>query len=153
MSGQTANELIIYNGEFHHGVDDKRRVQIPARWAPNKSGEYMVVAWPKHQAGICLRALPPAPLAKLMQEIEAMPSSDPMKGLLKRDIGTKSIQVKLDNAGRICIPEDLAKAADISDKAVVAGLLDRFEIWNPARYTRAREIDAILGTRIYDMME
>jgi MraZ protein len=153
MSVQATNELVIYNGEFHHGVDEKRRVQIPARWTPNKSGEFTVLVWPKHQAGPCLRVLPPAPMAKLMQEIEAMPASDPTKSVLKRDLGTNSIQVKLDNAGRICIPENLAKTAEISDKAVVAGLLDRFEIWNPSRYVRAREIDAILGARAYDIME
>lgn len=153
MSVQTTTELVIYNGEFHHGVDDKRRVQIPARWTPNKSGEFTVLAWPKHQAGTCLRVLPPAQMAKLMAEVEAMPNSDPAKPVLKRDIGTKSIQVKLDNAGRICIPDELAKAAEISDKAVVAGLLDRFEIWSPARYTRARQIDAVLEAKAYEMME
>jgi MraZ protein len=152
MSDQAANELIIYNGEHHHGVDDKRRVQIPARWCPSKSVEFTLVAWPKHQAGTCLRAMPVEPMVKLMQQLEAMPSSDPNKDLLKRLIGSQSIQVKLDNAGRICIPEGLAKSADITDKAVVVGLLDRFEIWSSARYEKVRTIDAILGVRAYEMM-
>jgi MraZ protein len=153
MPDQAANELIIYNGEFHHGVDDKRRVQIPARWCPPKSVEFTLVVWPKHQAGTCLRVLPPEPMAKLLQQIEAMPSSDPNKSLLKRSIGSQSIQVKLDNAGRICIPEALAGSASIAEKAVLVGLLDRFEIWNPAHYEKVRAIDAILGVRAYEMME
>ena len=28
----------------------------------------------------------------------------------------------------------MARAAGIKDEAVLVGLLDRFEIWNPARY-------------------
>lgn len=153
MSVPAANELIIYNGEFHHGVDEKRRVQIPARWCPAKAVEFTLVVWPKHQAGTCLRVLPPEPMVKLLQQIEAMAPNDPNKGLLKRSIGSQSVQVKLDNAGRICIPEGLAGAAEITDKAVLVGLLDRFELWNPARYEKVRAVDAILGVRAYDMME
>jgi hypothetical protein len=37
----------------------------------------------------------------------------------------------LDKAGRICLPEGMARAAGIKDEAVLVGLLDRFEIWNP----------------------
>jgi MraZ protein len=153
MSVQVANEPIIYNGEFHHGVDEKRRVQVPARWCPPKSVEFTLVVWPKHQAGICLRALPSEQMLKLMQQIEAMPPNDPNKGILKRAIGSQSIQVKLDSAGRICIPEQMAAAAEISDKAVLVGLLDRFEIWNSTRYEKVKMVDAILGARAFDMME
>ena len=149
----TANELVVYNGEFHHGVDDKRRVQVPSRWCPPKTTEFTLVVWPKHQAGVCLRVLPPDQMVKLMQQIEAMPANDPNKGLLKRSIGSQSVQVKVDNAGRICIPETLAAAAEISDKAVLVGLLDRFEVWSPARYEKVRTVDAILGARAFDMME
>ncbi len=30
------NELIHYHSLFRHGVDDKRRVQIPAKWRPSQ---------------------------------------------------------------------------------------------------------------------
>ena len=99
MSVQTTNDLVIYNGEFHHGVDEKRRVQIPARWTPNKSGEYTMLSWPKHQAGVCLRVLPLAQMTKLMGVIEAMPDGDP-KSVLMRDIGTKSLGGGLGGWGR-----------------------------------------------------
>lgn len=153
MSAQTTNELVIYNGEFRHGVDDKRRVQIPARWCPSKSAEFTLVVWPTQQAGNCLRVLPPEAMSKLMLQVEAMPSSDPNKGMLKRRIGSRSNQVKLDNAGRICIPQELAELAEVADKTVLVGLLDRFEIWSPARYEKVRNVDPTVEARAYELME
>src|ERR1019366_5107796 len=122
-----------YNSCFRHGVDEKRRVQIPAKWRPEADGtELTMILWPKHQAGACLRVLPPEKMAKLAADIEAMPNSDPNKGVLKRRIGSKSVQVALDKAGRICVPEDMARDAGIKDEVLLVGLIDRFELWNPA---------------------
>jgi DNA-binding transcriptional regulator/RsmH inhibitor MraZ len=67
---------IRYNGKFTHGVDEKRRVQIPARWLPAEGSiEFTVIVWPKHPAGKCLRVLPPCEVDELMAELDAMPSS------------------------------------------------------------------------------
>ena len=55
-----------YNSSYRHGVDEKRRVSIPAKWRPEAEGtELTVILWPKHAAGVCLRVLPPEEMAKL----------------------------------------------------------------------------------------
>src|SRR6516165_3847344 len=99
------NEVVAptyYNSLFRHGVDEKRRLQIPAKWRPVESGvEFTLVVWPKTKEGPCLRVLPPKQMAALMRDIDAMPNSDPNKVVLKRFIGSESIQVALDKAGRI----------------------------------------------------
>ena len=100
-----------YNSLYRHGVDEKRRVQIPAKWRPAKAGtELTVVLWPKSKAGPCLRVLPPQQMANLMRDIDAMPNSDSNKEVLKRFIGSGSEQVALDKAGRICLPDTLTDA-------------------------------------------
>ena len=36
-----------YNSLYRHGVDEKRRVQIPAKWRPARSGvEFTLIFWP-----------------------------------------------------------------------------------------------------------
>jgi MraZ protein len=143
-----------YNSTFKHGVDEKRRVQIPAKWRPEEPGTQMtMVVWPKHQAGTCLRVLPPEKMAKLAADIDAMPNSDPAKVILKRFVGSKSVQVTLDKAGRICLPDELAGAAGIKDEAVLVGMIDRFEIWSPARYEQVEAMDAMLSPKAFEMME
>src|SRR5204862_8153653 len=95
-----------YNSLYRHGVDEKRRIQIPAKWRPAEpSVEFTLILWPKAKEGRCLRVLPPQQLAALMKDVNARPNSDPNKVVLKRFIGGESIQAPIDKAGRICLPE------------------------------------------------
>jgi MraZ protein len=143
-----------FNSEYRHGVDEKRRVSVPAKWRPTKAGtELTLVLWPKAKEGPCLRALPPQKMADLMRDIDAMPNTDPNKGVLKRFIGSKSVQVTLDSVGRICLPDEMAKAAGIKDEAVLVGLLDRFEIWSPERYGKVAASDEVMAQEAFKLME
>jgi MraZ protein len=88
-----------------------------------------------------------------MRDIDAMANTDPNKGVLKRIIGSESIQILVDKAGRICLPEEMATAAGIKDQAVLVGLLDRFEIWSPERYEKVKVSDAIMAQEAFKLME
>ncbi len=145
---------IYYNSLYRHEVDEKRRVQVPAKWRPVETGiEFTLVVWPKSKEGPCLRVLPPEQMAALMRDICAMPNSDPSKTVLKRIIGSESVQVTVDKVGRICLPEEMARVAGITDKAVLVGLLDRFEIWSPERYDRVKVADAVMAQEAFKLME
>jgi len=147
-------EPTYYNSRFRHGVDDKRRVQIPAKWRPQKAGiELTVILWPREGVGPCVRVLPPAQMDRLMQSIDEMPNNDPKKVVLKRIIGSDSAQASVDKAGRICLPDEMARHAGIKDEAVLVGLLDRFEIWNPERYEKVQAADAALAPDAFKLME
>ena len=147
-------ETTVFNSCYQHGVDEKRRVQIPAKWRPASPGvQFTLVLWPKPKEGPCLRVLPPKQLADLMADIDAMPHTDPNKVVLKRFIGSQSEQVALDKAGRICIPEPMARAAGITEEAKLVGLLDRFEIWSPERYEKVQSSDAIMAQEAFKLME
>ena len=139
-------ERIYYHSRFRHGVDDKRRVQIPSKWRPSEPEEELVlIPW---RAGNTLNShllvLPPRIMHSLAEKIEAMSGSDPNAAALRRLIGGNSASVTLDKAGRICIPTEMAEAVAIKDEALLVGLVDRFEIWNPERYETASAVDAAL---------
>lgn len=154
MKQNAGTEPIYYNSVYRHGIDEKRRIQIPAKWRPSEPGsELTLMLWPKDKAGPCLRVLPAAEMAQLMRDIDAMPNEDPNKVVLRRFIGSESVQVALDKAGRICLPEGMAKAAGMTDEAVLVGLLDRFEIWNPERYEKVRASDGVLAHEAFKLME
>lgn len=147
MPTESTNELIHYHSLFRHGVDEKRRVQVPAKWRPTKPDmEFILILWPNGaQADACLLVLPPPEMEVLAQKIKAMPFfADPNASALRRLLGSKSARVALDKGGRICLPEAMAKAVNIEKEAVLVGLVDRFEIWNPDRYATASAVDAAL---------
>jgi MraZ protein len=100
-----------------------------------------------------VRVLPPAQMAKLMQSIDEMPNNDPKKVVLKRFIGSGSAQATVDKAGRICLPEEMAREAGLKNEAMLVGLLDRFEIWNPQRYEKVQAADAALAPDAFRLME
>ena len=144
----------IYNSIFRNVVDEKRRMQVPAKWRPESdSVELTVIVWPKHQAGNCLRVLPPEEMAQLMASIDAMSNGDPNKVVLKRFIGSESVQLTLDKAGRISLPDEMVRAAGIKAEAVLVGLLDRFEIWSPERYANVKAADAVVAHDAFKLME
>ena len=154
MSEHGTGMLVYYNSLYRHGVDGKRRVQIPAKWRPTRPDvEFTLIVWPKSAHGPCLRVLPPEQMGKLMADINVMSNDDPNKVVLKRFIGSESAQAALDKAGRICLPEEMTKTAGIKKAAVLVGLLDRFEIWNPGRYAAVRGEDQVMASAAFMLME
>jgi MraZ protein len=126
---------------------------VPAKWRPTEPGiELTLVLWPQADGTHCLRALPPEQMAVLKRDLDAMPNSDPKKLVLKRYIGSQSAQAPLDKVGRICIPDSMAQLAGITDQAMMVGLLDVFEIWNPERYERVKAADALLAPEAFKLM-
>jgi len=135
-------------------VDEKRRIAVPASWRPDEASvELTLIVWPKGTYGPCLRVLPPDQMDKLLQTLNDMPNSDPNKTSLKRFIGSKSLQVTLDKAGRFCLPEAMAREAGITDQAVLVGMMDKFEIWSPERYQNVELADNVTAQKAFDNLE
>ena len=145
---------VFYNSIYRHGVDEKRRVQIPSKWRPTEENFQLTISlWPG-SAGKepYLLVLPPEPLKALVDKIKAMPYSDAKADSLRRLLGKNSDQVVIDKAGRICLPELMAAGAAIEREAVLIGSWDRFEIWNPARYEAASRVDDALASEAFKLI-
>nr|WP_276607533.1 division/cell wall cluster transcriptional repressor MraZ [Limisphaera ngatamarikiensis] len=82
-----------------------------------------------------------------------MPNEDPRKTVLKRVIGSHAEQVTVDRAGRIVLPEAMAREAGIEKEALFVGLLDRFEIWSPERYAAVEAADKVLLADAMNLLE
>ncbi len=148
MGENAENAPLFFSSEYKFGIDSKRRVQIPAKWrGVSSGGTFTLLVWRK-KAGqaACLLALPPAAMVDLMQKLKEMPFADPRAEALRRSLGARSDQVVLDKAGRICLPDKLAAAAGLQEDALLIGMFDRFQIWDPARYEAASAMDE----EIYD---
>ncbi len=139
-------EPIYYNSLYRHGVDEKRRVQIPAKWRPAQAdSQFTLLLWPHGEIQqACLLVLPPELTLSLAQKLSSMPFSDPQSEALRRILGERSDRVPLDKAGRICLPEAMSKAVGVKNEVVLNGMFDRFQIWDPERYEASRPaVDAM----------
>src|SRR5436309_14664236 len=114
---------------------------MQGKWRTGRPEVLSLVLWPKGtMTEACLLVLPPQEWVALVQKLKAMPYADPNAEALRRLLGKKSDRVTLDNGGMICLPEAMAKAAAIDEEAMLVGLVDRFEIWNPERYLAASAV-------------
>jgi MraZ protein len=138
---------VTYNGQFTHGVDDKRRVQIPARWRPNSGEmEWKALLMPKGGLqGHYLVALTTDTHNRVMAKLNAAGMGDEKALAVMRYFSRNSGDLVMDKAGRVILPENLAKAAGIEKEAILVGMFERFEIWSPDRFnaTAAQE-DAVV---------
>lgn len=144
---------VIFNSTFERDLDQKHRLQIPAKWqSDDESLELTAIIWPKHQAGTCLRVLTPEKFEKMIAEIEAKPNTDPHKDVLRRFVGGNSEQLTVDKSCRITLPEHMARAAGIKDKAVLVGMLESFEIWSPERRKHVEAADLVHQAKAFEYM-
>ncbi|MEO0072319.1 MAG: division/cell wall cluster transcriptional repressor MraZ [candidate division WOR-3 bacterium] len=124
-----------FRGYYRHAVDDKGRVAIPAPFRANlsrKTKDHLVlnkgrdntievhplVEWEKFEDSIALK------LSRF--------HSDPLR--IRRLLEQNVVTVKIDSQGRILIPQHFKDYAQIKNEAVIAGVGNYFEIWNPENF-------------------
>jgi MraZ protein len=142
-----ATPPLTYNGQFTHGLDEKRRLQIPSRWRP-ESGEmeWKALLWPKGGLqGHYIVVLTTETHNRVMSKLNSASMADEKALAVMRYFSRNSGDLVMDKAGRVCLPENLAKAAGIEKEAVLVGMWERFEIWSPERFNQtATQEDAVV---------
>ncbi len=59
---------------------------------------------------------------------------DPNAQNYKRFVVAGAVECPVDSNGRILVPVYLREHAGLENKVIIAGVLNRIEIWNPERY-------------------
>jgi MraZ protein len=137
-----------FHGDYSHGIDESRRVMIPARWRPKDPAiVFTVLAWPINGDEFLL-VLPPARWRVMLGKLQTRSLHDPRVATLERVIGSTSAPLTLDRVGRFVVPEHLAKLVGIEKEVKFVGRLDKFEMWSPERFGRAMAQDKNLAAQV-----
>jgi MraZ protein len=141
----------VFKGSYRHRIDAKGRLPVPAafRRVLAEGGSSALVVTPLDQ---CLAAYPTAEWSRLESQLRALPSfSRPVKALT-RLLASRAVDCELDVQGRILLPAPLRAAAKLGREAVVAGVLDRIEIWDPESWsTFLAESERVLEDASFDI--
>ena len=138
---QSTNQPQYISSSYEFGIDEKRRVQFPSKWRKVLGGAAMTLMLWKSNGTLCLQGLLPESLERFLSRLRDMPFADPKAEAMRRILGANSDRVILDRAHRICLPENLARDAGLGEKALLIGMFDRFQIWDPQRYRSTRQAD------------
>lgn len=130
----------MFIGHYYHSIENKGRLAIPASFRDQlQSGG--VLTW-----GLdgCLFLFPASSWQKLSDKLASLSMTNPQARQLTRLLVQSASDLNLDNQGRTLIPEHLRKIANLKKQVVVAGSLNRVEIWD--RDTYHEHLDLIAKT-------
>jgi MraZ protein len=129
----------MFRGSAPAKIDDKGRLKIPTdfrRVIEERYGPDLFVTSIEGDSAL----LYPLPV---WEEIEArlggMPSTDQVKARFLERVGYFGQQSRLDNQGRLLIPQILRESAGMNGEVVVSAHLDHLVVWNRDRFARRLE--------------
>lgn len=82
----------------------------------------------------CLAVYPLKAWNSVTEKAKMLPTMDPAAKNFLRFFYSRATECLLDKQGRILIPPTLREYAGLDGEAVVAGIENKFEIWNPIKW-------------------
>ncbi len=113
-------------GEFHHSIDDKKRLIIPSKFR-NELGNSFVIT-----RGIekCLYVYSTQEFEEIVNKLKEIPFTKKDARNFMRFFLSGATTVEFDKQGRITIPTTLTTYANIVKDCVIVGTGERCEIWD-----------------------
>jgi MraZ protein len=123
-----------FKGSYEYSVDNKGRVNIPARLrkyvSPEANDTFVITRGYER----CLFVYPQDEWNKLEQSIRNLTPTNPKHRYFMRTLLEQAIESQLDGQSRITIPKDLLRLAGIENDVLILGVLERIELWSPQIY-------------------
>lgn len=120
----------MFLGEFEHSIDSKGRLTIPAKFREQLAGGIVITR------GLdgCLWAFSREEWQKVSERITSLPMANTEARRFTRFMFSSASESIPDRNGRVIIPQKLLQHANIDRDVVVAGVMNKIEIWNPEHW-------------------
>mgnify|MGYP001308595763 CR=1 FL=1 len=157
-----------FRGEWTNKVDAKGRVSIPASFRrvleicdpdwQDKSLPNLVLVYGRKGTG-CIEGYSMRSIHEVDDMISALPRYSKNREILERLLNSNSVQIQLDENGRIVLSTKLREMIGIKNEALFAGMGEKFEVWNPISYQKNMEEmfesikDPINEQNIFDILD
>lgn len=128
VPGEECGILLI--GTYEHNLDAKGRLQVPARLRPDLGDLFIGTKG----TGPCIFLFDLDQWALLTQKLKALPLSDRAAQGFLRTLSACAFECAPDAQGRILVPRTLRSKIGLAREAVVAGCMNRAEIWPRDRW-------------------
>ncbi|HIY91379.1 division/cell wall cluster transcriptional repressor MraZ [Companilactobacillus sp. HBUAS56275] len=116
----------MFMGEFHHTLDNKGRIIVPAKFRKLLGDEFVIT---RGMDG-CLFGYPLEQWNKLESQLDKLPLTKKDARAFTRFFYSAAAEVEFDKQGRINLSTPLIKFAKLNKNCVIVGVSDRIEIWD-----------------------
>jgi MraZ protein len=117
--------LKMFMGEYHHNIDDKGRLIIPAKFREELGTRFIVTRGLEK----CLYVYSIREWENIVAKLKTLPFTKKDVRTFMRSFFSGATECELDRSGRVNITSPLVSYADITKECVVIGASDRIEIW------------------------
>lgn len=121
-------------GSYLHQLDEKGRLALPASFRRVAGDEGFVLI---HCYESSLFLYPARAWVAVEERLAELLQRQPDARPSVLALTANAVEVVPDKQGRILIPDRLQKAADLKGEALIVGVLDKVEIWNPELFEGA----------------
>lgn len=118
-------------GEFHHSVDEKGRLIIPAK-IRYELGENFIIT---RGLDKCLFVYPKAEWENIIQKYRELPNTKEARNFMRFFLSGAS-ESEFDKQGRINISGPLLNYASLNRECVIIGVNERLEIWSKENWDK-----------------
>ncbi|MEW6067060.1 MAG: division/cell wall cluster transcriptional repressor MraZ [Nitrospirota bacterium] len=120
-----------FSGKYYYTVDQKGRIIIPAPFREIISSNYSSKLYMTNAPiDKCLCIYPLEEWNKLQEQVRIKPRSDDAIKFFLRRVIASAVEIEMDKQGRVLIPVALREDANINTNVVMAGQIERIEIWD-----------------------
>lgn len=116
----------MFMGEYHHSIDDKGRLIIPAKFRTELGDKFVITRGIEN----CLFAYPIERWETITHKLESLPFTKKDARNFTRFFLSGATVAEFDKQGRINITSPLINHAGIKKDCVIVGTGDRIEIWS-----------------------
>ena len=129
---------MLFVGTFERQLDDKGRLALPAPFRP-MLGEHCYLAKGRDK---CIDVIPADEFERFAAEMMEAVKRGEISRQTQRALASSAVMVNVDKQGRVKLDDGLRGYAEIrpDTSLVVAGNLDRLEIWEPERHRRINAV-------------
>ena len=113
-------------GSVTHSIDSKGRYIVPSRYRADLGEKFIVT----EGVSGCLFIFTLEQWEVVASALAALPADDEATLCFKRDFFSTAYDLEIDKQFRIVLPPILREYAGLEKEVVLAGVLDKVEIWN-----------------------
>ena len=124
----TSNTFI---GEYQYSLDSKGRINIPAKFRQSLSKDNDNTLVATRGQDPCIWIYPIKEWKKIEDELRKLSSISGIHRTFVRQIARSATPSTCDKQGRIIISPSLLSYAELNKEALILGMINKIEIWNP----------------------
>ena len=130
--------MTFFTSEYESKLDSKGRLVLPSRIKAqlpiaDGEGQELVIRRGFEQ---CLIVYPMVEFKKVFSKISGLNEFNEEYRKLQRNFLSGVVTVELDNNGRFLIPKNMLTYAAIDKDAILVGMGNKVEVWNPTVYEK-----------------